>query len=111
MNKTKPTIVMVGGGSVNWSPKLINDFLGTPSMQAADYVILDTDPHAGRRIAEFGNKYAKRLNIEASFRFTDNQEEAFEGADFVLITISTGDLDAMAYDIAIPEEYGIYQTV
>ncbi len=111
MNKTKPTIVMVGGGSVNWSPKLINDFLGTPSMQAADYVILDTDPHAGRRIAEFGNKYAKRLNIEASFRFTDRQEEAFEGADFVLITISTGDLDAMAYDIAIPEEYGIYQTV
>ncbi len=102
---------MVGGGSVNWSPKLINDFLQTPSMQSADYVILDIDRHAGQRMTDFGNQYAARLGIGATFRFTDRQEEAFPGADFVLITISTGDLDAMAYDIAIPEEYAIYQTV
>lgn len=111
MNKNKPTVVMVGGGSVNWSPKLINDFLQTPSLQSADFVILDTDVDAGLRMTEFGNQYVARTKIGASFRFTDKQEEAFPGADFVLITISTGDLDAMAYDIAIPEEYGIYQTV
>ena len=111
MNKERPTIVMVGGGSVNWSPKLINDFLQTPSMQNADYVILDIDANAGKRMTDFGNQYAARKKIGATFRFTDKQEEAFPGADFVLITISTGDLDAMAYDIAIPEEYGIYETV
>ncbi|MBQ1369138.1 MAG: hypothetical protein IIY45_13800 [Firmicutes bacterium] len=111
MNKERPVIVMVGGGSVNWSPKLINDFLQTPSMQSADYVILDIDRHAGQRMTDFGNQYAARLGIGATFRFTDKQEEAFQGADFVLITISTGDLDAMAYDISIPEEYAIYQTV
>ena len=32
-------------------------------------------------------------------------------ADAVLITISTGGLDAMAHDLAIPERYGIYATV
>ncbi|MCF7837897.1 MAG: hypothetical protein K9N49_04635, partial [Candidatus Marinimicrobia bacterium] len=31
--------------------------------------------------------------------------------DFVVITISTGDLDAMEPDLVIPERYGIFQTV
>jgi alpha-galactosidase len=42
---------------------------------------------------------------------TDDEAAALTEADFVIITISTGGLEAMAHDLAIPEKYGIYQTV
>ena len=106
-----PRIVMVGGGSVNWSPKLINDLLLTDTLQAAEFVLLDTDINAGERMAKFGNMLCEKRGISSSFSYTDKQSEAFPGADFVLITISTGDLDAMEHDLIIPEKYGIYQTV
>ncbi len=107
----KCKIVLVGGGSVYWSPKLINDLLLTPGLENAEYEILDIDPVAGKRMVIFGEKYNKIRGVNCTFHYTDSQKEAFTGADYVVITISTGDLDAMEYDLKIPDEYGIYQTV
>ena len=45
----KKKIVMVGGGSVNWSPTLISDFLFTKEIEDAEYVILDIDEQAGKK--------------------------------------------------------------
>jgi alpha-galactosidase len=36
---------------------------------------------------------------------------AFKDAEYITITISTGGFDAMAHDLSIPEEYGIFHTV
>jgi alpha-galactosidase len=107
----KCKIVLVGGGSVYWSPKLINDLLLTPGLENAEYEILDINPAAGRKMLVFGEKYNKLRGTKCTFHFTEDQKEAFMGADFVIITISTGDLDAMEHDLKIPEEYKIYQTV
>lgn len=43
--------------------------------------------------------------------FFINKKLNFVEADFVIITISTDGLDAMSYDLSIPEDYKIYQTV
>lgn len=107
----KVKIVMVGGGSVNWSPRLINDLLLTPGLQNAEYVILDIDPEAGDKMVQLGRKLVNERGLEADFYYTSNPEDAYKGADFVIITISTGGLEAMEYDLKIPEDYGIYQTV
>lgn len=104
-------IVMVGGGSVSWSPTLISDLLYTEGLEQCQYVIHDIDEQAGRDMAKLGNKLARDRGLECTFETAATQREAFPGADFIIITISTGDLDAMEYDIAIPEEYGILQTV
>lgn len=111
MNNDKVKIVLVGGGSVGWSPKLICDFLQTPGIDNAQYAILDIDKAAGIKMIEFGNKVKEIKGLSCEFQYTNSQQEAFMDADFVLITISTGGLDAMQNDIEIPEEYGIYQTV
>jgi alpha-galactosidase len=42
---------------------------------------------------------------------TTDLERGLHGAEFVVVTITTGGLDAMAIDLAIPEKYGIYQSV
>jgi len=109
MKKVK--IVLVGGGSVSWSPTLINDLMLTPGLQHAEYIILDIDPENGNKIAKLGNMISQDRGYSATFIYTDNPKEAYTGADFVIITISTGGLNAMEWDLKIPEEYKIYQTV
>lgn len=107
----KVKIVMTGGGSVNWSPTLINDLILTPGLSDAKYVILDIDSEAGSKMAKLGRKLCKERGFSAEFSYTTNPKEAYTDADYIIITISTGGFDAMEHDLKIPEEYKIYQTV
>ena len=42
---------------------------------------------------------------------TTDQRRALDGADFVIVTISTGGFDSMAVDLDVPARYGIRQSV
>lgn len=111
MAKKSRKIVLVGGGSVAWTPTLLNDLTLTQGLEDAQYVILDIDLEAGLKMVQLGNKMCRNRGLESNFNCTADQKEAFEGSDFVIITISTGDLDAMEYDLKIPEDYKIYHAV
>lgn len=104
-------IVIVGGGSSGWSPKLLADLMLTPSLSDSTYILHDLNVANAERILRFGRKLSQELGSAAIIESEADPEKAFAGADFVLITISTGGLDAKAHDLAIPEEYGIYHTV
>jgi alpha-galactosidase len=71
----------------------------------------DISPTNAERIGSFARKLASQLEVGACIVTETDPDRAMTGADFVIITISTGGLDAMAHDLAIPEEYGIYHTV
>jgi len=107
----RPKIVMVGGGSVNWCPTLIRDMILTEALSDAEFRLLDLDGDAAALIATVGRRYAGEWRLGATFRPMTDMNRAFDGADFVVITISTGGLDAMEHDLKIPEKYGIFQTV
>jgi alpha-galactosidase len=104
-------IVLVGGGSANWSPTIIHDMLVTEVLERAQYTILEIDEAAGKKMARYGNMVAEQLGVASRFDCTLDQTVAFTGADFVIITIATGDFAAMEPDLVIPEEYRIFQTV
>lgn len=109
--KSGPRIVMVGGGSYTWCPRLLSDLMRTPEMEGSQIVLLDPNLQAAEEIAAAGRAIAASLQVTYTIEATDDEASALTGADFVLITISTGGLDAMSYDLSIPEKYGIYQTV
>ena len=104
-------IVIVGGGSSGWSPKLLADLLLTPSLAGCTYVLHDLNVANAERILRFAHKLQAELGVAAQIESDPHPESALAGADFVLVTISTGGLNAMAHDLAIPEEYGVYHTV
>jgi galacturan 1,4-alpha-galacturonidase len=104
-------IVLVGGGSAKWTPVIARDLLMTESLSDAEFVLYDINKQASDRAAAFCTKLAARLGVQARFISTDQREQAFAGAQYIIITITTGGLAAMAHDLAIPEEYGIYHTV
>jgi alpha-galactosidase/6-phospho-beta-glucosidase family protein len=104
-------IVLVGGGSFAWSPRLLRDMFLTEELENQEYVLYDIDHQAAEKIGEFARKLAGKLQVKPQVKVIENMKEAFTGADYIIITISTGGLAAMETDISLPEEYGIYHTV
>ncbi|MFB3883006.1 MAG: hypothetical protein ACE149_17200 [Armatimonadota bacterium] len=107
-------IAFVGGGSQSWAPRLIRDIVFHDGLQQAELDLVLLDPHVGRAraIKRLFDALLERWKV-ARVRISATQDaaRALRGADFVLITISTGGLEAMRHDLEIPERYGIYHTV
>jgi alpha-galactosidase/6-phospho-beta-glucosidase family protein len=104
-------IVVVGGGSAGWGPKLMSDLMLTPALAGSTYVLHDLNRTNAARIAAFASRLAGDLGVAATIVVEADADTALAGADFVIVTISTGGLGAMAHDLAIPEQYGVYHTV
>src|ERR1700733_6111118 len=106
-----PRIVLVGGGSNQWAPKIITDFVNTPSLHGAEIVLLDVDPSRLPRVAAYVDHAAKVRGVPMSVRTTTDQRAALSGAEFVVVTITTGGFRSMRHDLEIPARYGIFQPV
>lgn len=105
-------IVFIGAGSIIFVKNLIGDCLLTPSLQDAEYALLDID-HEKLYLAESmlsnlnNNINAGRARIKAY----ENQREALTGADFVINAIQVGGYDPCVIgDFEIPLRYGLKQT-
>ena len=107
----KPRIVIVGGGSNAWTPSIVKDILLTESLGQAEIILYDINKKASDFNKAFLGKLTKQLSLSSNIVSTDNISTALKNADYIVITISTGGLNAMAHDLAIPEDYGIYHTV
>lgn len=110
---TRPvTIAYVGGGSLNWATKLMGD-LAQDGTVPATVRLYDLDHAAAERNARIGTRYAARSETGAPVTYTAERtlEAALRGADIVIISILPGSFEDMANDIAIPERYGIRQSV
>ena len=106
-----PRITIIGGGSYQWVPKLLADLANTPVLHEAELVIEDIDPAPIPRMVELVEHVAKVRGIGMTATGTTDQRAALEGADYVVVTISTGGFESMRHDLEIPEKYGIKQSV
>lgn len=102
---------MVGGGSYNWGPRILCDMMNEPALHGSEVCLLDPDQIAAGEVKAACDAMNKTLNAGFSFTTATEEETAFSGADFIVVTISTGGLEMMKLDLEIPEKYGIYQTV
>ena len=104
-------IAVIGGGSYLWSLGFCNQFIHSRPLAGAQVCLMDLDGPAldlVHRAAEIVNAaQGNPVRIEK----TGEMDRALDGADFVIVSISTGGLDAMRYDLEIPEKYGIWHTV
>ncbi|MBM3693196.1 MAG: hypothetical protein FJW77_07905 [Actinobacteria bacterium] len=106
-----PRIVFIGGGSYQWTPKLLLDIADTPSLAEAEIVIEDIDSRPIPDLVDFVHHIARVRQVGLRATGTTDQRAALEGADHVVVCISTGALDSMQHDLVIPERYGIRQSV
>jgi len=106
-----PRITVIGGGSYQWVPKLAVDLANAPSLHEAEIVIEDVDPEPIPRMVELVEHISKGRGIGLTATGTTDQRDALDGADYVVVSISTGGFESMAQDLAVPERYGIRQSV
>jgi alpha-galactosidase len=106
-----PRIAIVGGGSFQWVPKLLLDIVHTPSLAGAEVVLEDVDASSLDPMADFARHATRVAGGALSVSTTTEQREAVAGADYVVVTISTGGFSSMQHDLEVPERHGIRQSV
>jgi alpha-galactosidase len=106
-----PRITIIGGGSYQWVPKLLVDVANTPLLHEAEIVLQDIDPAPLPRMQALVEHIAEVRNLGLKAKTTTDQRAALEGADYVVVNISTGGFESMRHDLEIPAKYGIRQSV
>jgi alpha-galactosidase len=108
---SRTRITIIGGGSQQWTPKLLVDFVNTPVVRDAEVVLHDIDPAPLPRMVELAQHLADVRAVGLSARATTDRRDALHGADFVVVNISTGGFRSMRHDLEIPERHGVRQSV
>ena len=104
-------IVIIGGGSYSWGPLFIRDLIATPELAGSTIVLHDIDPDAMNLVYRVGQLAVQTSGFDFYLQQSSRLPQALDGADFVLLTITTGGLAAMRHDLEIPAQYGVYQAV
>ena len=104
-------VTIVGGGSYQWAPELMADLFGTPALAGLHLVLQDIDPAPLPKMEALAHKLDDAMGAKATVATTTDLGAALDGADFVLVCISTGGFRSMAVDLDVPAAHGITQTV
>ncbi len=104
-------VTIIGGGSYQWTPELMADLFGTESLRGMHLVLEDIDPAPLAKMEPLANQLSAAMDAKATVSATTDQRRALDGADFVIVTISTGGFETMAFDLDIPARHGIRQSV
>jgi alpha-galactosidase len=104
-------VTIVGGGSYQWTPELLADLLSTTSLHGMHLVLEDIDPEPLPKMEALAKKLDDALGSRTTVETTTDQRRALDGADFVVVTISTGGFESMAVDLEVPARHGIRQSV
>ena len=82
-----------------------------PPLAGVHLVLEDIDPVPLEKMGEIARIGNDKLGAKSTVSTTTDQRRALEGADFVVVTISTGGFTSMAVDIDVPARHGIHQSV
>jgi len=110
----KIKIAFIGGGSLSWSANILRDIIFKEGLDQIelDIRLLDLDMSRAELVRDYVGYHLKEWGVDrVELTATTDPDPSIEGADFVLITISTGRLKTMRWDLEIPEKYSIFATV
>ena len=97
-------IAYIGGGSQSWAPTILRDIIFKPGLERRelDIRLLDLSQPRARAIAALFAVKTCEWDVADRVQVTvaEDAAAALSGADFVLITISTGRLEAMLESVA-----------
>ena len=97
----------IGAGSFGFTRELVRDILTFDAFKNATIALMDINDARLGYITKAIKKIIKAGNYGAKVVSTKNRAEALEGADGVICTILSGDVEVWKHDILIPKQYGV----
>lgn len=107
----KPTIVIIGAGSVVFTRELLGDILSFPELTEVRVVLHDIDAERLETAEAIARATARAAGAHPEVVCTTDRRRALDGADYVINVIQVGMHDATVRDFEIPARYGLNQTI
>ncbi len=104
-------IVIIGAGSVAFTPALVSGFGVDRRYQGSTIGLVDVDEGALDLVVRFAQRVSDELHLDWQIEASTDRREVLPGADVVTTAIGVGGLDAWVQDVEIPRKYGIIQPV
>ena len=106
-----PQFAFIGGGSLQWAPKLLADIALTPGLEGSRVILYDINAELADLMLALGQRIAAQTKAGLQVEVAAERGAALDGADFVIFCIAHGGLAATRHDLEIPWRYGIAQSV
>jgi len=104
-------VAMIGAGSVVFCKTLMSDIMATPALADAEFVLMNRTEPKLRRMEAFARRMVAENGLPATVHATLDRREAISGADFVVVMIQVGGIEAFRHDYEIPLRYGVDQCI
>jgi 6-phospho-beta-glucosidase len=99
-------IAVVGGGST-YTPELVEGFASRQDRLPVDeLILLDVDRERLDIVGGLAGRMLRRIGWGGSLVLTERRDEAFEGADFVIVQLRVGGQQARYLDETLPVQFG-----
>jgi len=104
-------ITFIGAGSTMFARNLLCDIFSFPELRNIEIALEDLNEERLDQTYKLANRIVEQEGYPVKVTKTTNQRKALKGSDFVIVMFQVGGLEAYAIDKAIPEKYGVDQTV
>src|SRR5258708_17024044 len=102
----KPTIVIIGAGSVEFTRELLGDIFSFPELGSVRVVLHDIDVERLETAEAIARATARAAGVQPDVVASLDRRRALEGADYVINVIQVGMHNATVLDFEIPASYG-----
>jgi len=104
-------IVFIGGGSTQFTPALMVDFIHAKRLYGSTIVLVDLDEKKLGITTALGNRLMDVGKADYTIESTTDRKSALADADFVIISVEINRFPLWAIDQSIPKEFGIEQAM
>ena len=106
-----PKIAMIGAGSIVFCKTLMMDILATPALRESEFCLMSPKRLKLERIKKFTDRVIKDNALKARVSITTDRREALKDADYVIVMLQIGGVNAFKSDYEIPMKYGVDQCI
>jgi alpha-galactosidase len=107
----RPTIVILGAGSVVFTRDLLGDVFSFPELSEARVVLHDIDPERLETARAIAGATAREVGGRPEISAEGDRRRALDGADYVINVIQVGMHEATVLDFELPAGFGLNQTI
>jgi alpha-galactosidase len=110
-SRVKPTIVIIGAGSVEFTRELLGDVFSFPELTSARVVLHDINTERLETAEAIAHATARAAGAHPEVVTAVDRRRALDGADYVINVIQVGMHEATVRDFDVPATYGVNQTI